>query len=133
MRFLQRRTIVEAILVILTLLGGVYMLERRFPSLDERKKMAQKISASYDDADLEVVLQSAINQTDGTVSITVCEGLAKTRVSLHTQGSVPLDNALEKIGSEREFVDSLLFVKLNFRRMRFPGHRFLSRRRAGRV
>jgi hypothetical protein len=100
MRLWRRSVIIETIIVILILLGGVYFMEGRLPNWRERKKLAQRISATYDTADLDVVLQSLVNQTDGSVTITVCEGLAKSKVSLHTQGFVPLSQALKDISTQ---------------------------------
>jgi hypothetical protein len=100
MRLWRRAAIIETLAVILILLGGVYFMEGRFPNWRERKKMSQRISASYDNADLEVVLQSMVDQTDGTVSITLCDGLTHAKVSLHTQGSVPLSQALKEISTQ---------------------------------
>jgi hypothetical protein len=100
MRLWRRSAIIETLTVILILLGSLYFMEGRFPNWRERKKMSQRISASYDNADLKVVLQSMVDQTDGTVSITLCDGLTNAKVSLHTQGSVPLSQALKEIATQ---------------------------------
>jgi hypothetical protein len=96
----RRPTIIEAIILAVILLSVVYLMERRFPDWQERKKMSQTISASYDNVDLQIVLQSLVNQTDGSVTITVCDDLTKYGVSLHTQGSIPLNQALKKVAAQ---------------------------------
>jgi hypothetical protein len=96
----RRPTIVETIIVAVILLSVVYFTERRFPDWQERKKMSQMISANYDNVDLQTVLQSLVNQTDGSVTFTVCDGLTKYGVSLHTQESIPLSQALKKVAAQ---------------------------------
>ena len=100
MKLWRRSVIIQTIIVMLILICGIYFMEGRLPSWRERKKLSQRVSATYDNADLEVVLQSLVNQTDGSITITLCEGLIKTKVSLHTQGSVPLSQALKEISTQ---------------------------------
>lgn len=99
MKYLRRLTIVEVVVALLIVLAIFYFFERRFPSWQERRKMSQAVVASFDNMELQDALQALIDQTDGTVTITVCSGLTKSKVSLHSNGPIALNGALKGIAA----------------------------------
>ena len=94
---LRRPRIVGVVIVVLILAVGLYLFEGRIPSWQERKKLSQPVVADFNDIELLDALQSLVNQTDGTVTITVCSGLTHSKVSLHSGGSIALARALNEI------------------------------------
>jgi hypothetical protein len=100
MKLWRRPTITQMALALLILAVLVWLLERRFPSWGERRKMSQVVSANFDNMDLDLAVQSLIDQSDGSVEITMCTGLAKAKVTLHEKGPISLSRALNEIATQ---------------------------------
>jgi hypothetical protein len=100
MKMRWRRTIIEIGIAVLILVGIAWLMDTRLPSRQERKKMSQSVSANFDNTDLDVALQSLVDQTDGSFSITVCADLKRYKVSLYPGGKIPLSRALEGIAAQ---------------------------------
>ncbi len=100
MRIVRRPKKLEVVFALFVSLLGVYFYERRFPSFRERRKLAQIVEANFNDIELQRALQSLIDQTDGSVTMTVCSDLLRIRVSLKSRKSVPLGDALKEIAGQ---------------------------------
>ena len=90
MNILRRPRIVEVVIVVLILAVGLYLFEGRIPSWQERKKLSQPVVADFNDIELLDALQSLVNQTDGTVTITVCSGLTHSKYRCTVEVQSPL-------------------------------------------
>ncbi len=92
--------IAEVIVALLIVLGGVYFFERRIPGWKVMKQLSQTVAPNFDGVELQDALQSLVQQTDGTVTMTVCTGLMKYRVSLHPDRPIRLNQALHEIAKQ---------------------------------
>ncbi len=100
MKIWRRPKITEVLVALLIVLAGAYFLERRIPGWAVRKQLSQAVAPNFEGMDLQGALQSMVQQTDGTVTMTVCTDLTRYRVSLHPNGPIPLKQALYEIASQ---------------------------------
>ncbi len=100
MKIWRRPKIVEVLVALLIVIAGTYFLERRIPGWKVRKQLSQTVAPNFEGMDLQDALQSLVQQTDGDVTMTVCTGLTRYKVSLHPNGPIPLKQALNEIASQ---------------------------------